>query len=52
MSFPVSDWQFWVASVVVLVIVLTVLRRVARIARGDRSRQRVELTIDRKAHER
>jgi len=45
MSFPLTDWQFWVATVVVIGVVVLIARKVMP-SKKKRSTKRVGLTIE------
>lgn len=47
MSFPVSDWQFWVVTAAVAVVVIFAVRAAARSFSSKRPSRRVDLTINR-----
>jgi len=45
MSFPLTDWQFWVATVVVLGVIVMIARKITP-SKKKRARKRVGLTIE------
>lgn len=48
MNLPITDWQFWVVSAVVLAILAWAVRGVIAGRRKPRRSTRVTLTIDRR----